>query len=231
MGEFGIGQPVPRTEDPRLLQGRGQYGDDFVLARQCYGYLLRSPHANAKILSIDTSAAQSAPGVQLVLTGEDWNATGFSPFPIAVPRHKRDGTPMFTAPRKALSSDQVRLVGDEVAFVVADSYTQAKDAAELVAVDYEFLPSVTAARDAVKPGAPAVWDECPNNECFFFELGDKDAVETAFATAAHITKIDYHVNRISANAMEPRISIGDYDRRLDRLPRVSMAYEIMSPPS
>ncbi len=216
MGEFGIGQPVPRTEDPRLLQGRGQYGDDFVLANQCYGYLLRSPHANAKILSIDISAAQAAPGVQLVLTGEDWNATGFSPFPVAVPRQKRDGSPMFTAPRKALSSDHVRLVGDEVAFIVAESYAQAKDAAELIDVDYETLPSVTATVDAVKPGAPAVWQECPDNECFFFELGNKDAVETAFAAADHITKIDYHVNRISANAMEPRISIGDYDRRLER---------------
>ena len=216
MGEFGIGQPVPRTEDPRLLQGRGQYGDDFVLTRQCYGYLLRSPHANAKILSVDISAALSAPGVHLVLTGEDWNATGFSPFPIAVPRQKRDGSPMFTAPRSALSRDHVRLVGDEVAFIVAESYAQAKDAAELIEMDYETLPSVTATVDAIKPGAPAVWEECPDNECFFFELGNKDAVETAFATAYHITKIDYHVNRISANAMEPRISIGDYDRRLER---------------
>jgi carbon-monoxide dehydrogenase large subunit len=216
MGEFGIGQPVPRTEDPRLLQGRGQYGDDFAIGRQCYGYLLRSPHANAKILSIDTSAAKSAPGVQLVLTGEDWDATGFSPFPIAVPRQKRDGSPMFTAPRTALSSDHVRLVGDEVAFVVAESYAQAKDAAELIEIDYEVLPSVTATVDAINPGATAVWEECPDNECFFFELGNKDAVETAFATADHITKIEYHVNRISANAMEPRISIGDYDRRLDR---------------
>jgi len=216
MGEFGIGQPVPRTEDPRLLQGRGQYGDDFVLANQSYGYLLRSPHANAKILSVDVSAARSAPGVQLVLTGEDWNATGFSPFPIAVLRQKRDGSPMFTAPRSALSSDHVRLVGDEVAFIVAESYAQAKDASELIEIDYDTLPSVTATVDAIKPGAPAVWEECPDNECFFFELGNKDAVETAFATADHITKIDYHVNRISANAMEPRISIGDYDRRLER---------------
>ncbi len=216
MGEFGIGQPVPRTEDPRLLQGSGQYGDDFVLANQCHGYLLRSPHANAKILSIDTSNALSAPGVLLVLTGEDWEATGFSPFPVAVPREKRDGSPMFSAPRSALSSDQVRLVGDEVAFVIAESYAQAKDAAELIEIDYEILPSVTAAIDAVKPGAPAIWDECPDNECFFFELGDKDAVKNAFASADHVTKIAYHINRISANAMEPRISIGDYDRRLDR---------------
>ena len=123
---------------------------------------------------------------------------------------------MFSAPRRALSSEQVRLVGDEVAFIVAESYAQAKDAAELIEIDYEILPSVTAAIAAAKPGAPAIWDECPDNECFFFELGDKDAVENAIASADHVTKIEYHVNRISANAMEPRISIGDYDRRLDR---------------
>jgi len=216
MGEFGIGQPVPRTEDPRLLQGRGQYGDDFILANQCYGYFLRSPHANAKILSFEDSAAKLAPGVNLILTGKDWENAGFSPFPVAVPRQKRDGSPMFTAPRKALSNDRVRLVGDEVAFIVAESYSQAKDAAELIEVDYEILPSVTATKDAIKESAPAIWDECPDNECFFYELGDRTAVETALAAADHKTQISYHINRISANAMEPRISIGDYDRRLDR---------------
>ena len=108
MGEFGIGPPDPRTEDPRLLQGRGQYGDDFLLANQCYGYFLRSPHANARILSLEDSAAKLAPGVKLILTGKDWESAGFSPFPVAVPRQKRDGSPMFTAPRMALSSERVR---------------------------------------------------------------------------------------------------------------------------
>ena len=216
MGEFGIGQPVPRTEDPRLLQGRGQYGDDFLLANQCYGYFLRSPHANARILSLEDSAAKLAPGVKLILTGKDWESAGFSPFPVAGPRQKRDGSPMFTAPRMALSSERVRLVGDEVAFVVAANYSQAKDAAELIEVDYEILPSITSSKDAIKENAPVIWDECPNNECFFYELGDKIAVETALVAADHKTQISYHINRISGNAMEPRISIGDYDRRLDR---------------
>jgi carbon-monoxide dehydrogenase large subunit len=213
MGEFGIGQPVPRTEDPRLLRGGGQYGDDFVLANQAHGYILRSPHAHAKINAIDTSAARAAPGVLAVLTGEDWNKEQFGAFPVMVPRQKRDGTPMHPGTRAALPTDRVRLVGDDVAFVVAETVAQAKDAAELIDIDYEILPSVTSTGDAIKPGAPLVWDDCPNNECFFFELGDKEAVDKAFASAHHTTKIDYVVNRIAANAMEPRVSIGDYNRR------------------
>ena len=213
MGEFGIGQPVPRTEDPRLLRGGGQYGDDFVLANQAHGYILRSPHAHAKINAIDTTAAKRAPGILTVLTGEDWDKEQFSPFPVMVPRQKRDGSPMHRGPRAALSTDRVRLVGDEVAFVVAESVAQAKDAAELIEIDYDILPSVTSLSDTGKPGAPLVWDDCPDNECFFFELGDEAAVETAFSTAHHIARIKYVVNRISANAMEPRVSIGDYNRR------------------
>ena len=129
MGEFGIGQPVPRTEDPRLLTGGGRYGDDFTLADQAIGYILRSPHANAKIRSIDTTAAEATPGVIKVLTGKDWAAEDFGPFPILVQRHKRDGSPMHPAPRSALAQDQVRLVGDNVAFIVAETLAQAKDAA------------------------------------------------------------------------------------------------------
>ena len=213
MSKFGIGQPVPRTEDPRLLRGGGQYGDDFTLANQAYGYILRSPHAHANINSIDAAAARAAPGVLTVLTGEDWNSEDFGSFPVLVPRQKRDGSPMHPGKRVGLSTDRVRLVGDEVAFVVAKTLAQAKDSAELIDIEYEILPSVTSLRDAVKPGAPAVWDDCSDNECFFFEMGDKAAVDAAFAAAHHITKIDYTVNRISANAMEPRVSIGDYNRR------------------
>jgi carbon-monoxide dehydrogenase large subunit len=213
MGEFGIGQPVLRTEDPRLLTGGGKYGDDFILARQATGYILHSPHANAKIRSIDTSIAEASPGVLRVLTGKDWAAEEFGAFPVLVQRQKRDGSPMHRAPRAALALDQVRLVGDNVAFIVAETLAQAKDAAELIEIDYQPLPSVTATADTIKPGAPAVWPDCPDNECFFFELGNKAAVEAAFAKADHITRIDYPVNRISANAMEPRVSIGDYNRR------------------
>ena len=216
MGEFGVGQPVPRTEDPRLLQGRGQYGDDFTLANQCYGYILRSPHAHAKITSVNSDNAKAASGVLLVLTGEDWQATGFGPFPVLVPRQKRDGSPMFPAPREALSHERVRLIGDEVAFVVAETFEQAKSAAELIEIDYEILEAVTATADAADSGGVAVWDECPDNECFFFELGDKEKTNAAFSTADHVTKIEYYINRISANAMEPRVSLGEYDRRSDR---------------
>ena len=126
MGEFGIGQPVPRTEDPRLLRGGGQYGDDLTLANQAHGYILRSPHAHAKINSIDTTAAKAAPGVLAVLTGDDWNEEDFGAFPVMVPRQKRDGSPMHPGTRTALPTDRVRLVGDDVAFVVAETLTQAK---------------------------------------------------------------------------------------------------------
>ena len=213
MSKFGIGQPVPRTEDPRLLRGGGQYGDDYELARQAYGYILRSPHAHAEINQIDTNAAKSAAGVVAVLTGEDWTAEGFGIFPVLVPRQQRNGEPMHPGTREPLATNRVRLVGDDVAFVVAETLEQAKDAAELIEIDYKTLSSVTLTTEAKKPGTPAVWDDCPNNECFFFELGSKETVQAAFDSAHHTVKIDYEVNRISANAMEPRVSIGDYNRR------------------
>ena len=216
MGEFGIGQPVPRTEDPRLLRGNGRYGDDVVLPGQVYGYVLRSPHAHAKIRNIDTAAAKAAPGVLLVLTGADWDRTGYTDFPVLVPRQKRDGSPMGRAPRKGLTGDRVRMVGDAVAFVVAETLLQAKDAAELIEVDYEVLPSAATTETAMRPGAPVLWDDCPKNEAFFFTLGNKAAVDAAFARAHHVTKVSYTVNRISANSMEPRVSTGDYDRRTGR---------------
>ena len=213
MGEFGIGQPVPRTEDPRLLRGGGKYADDLEFAHQAHGYILRSPHAHADIDSIDTTAAKAAPGVLCILTGADWNRTGFDDFPVAVVRHRRNGTPMFIPPRKGLTADRVRQVGDPVAFVVAETLAQAQDAAELVAIDYAILPSITATAGAMAPGAVRIWDQCPGNESFAFELGDREAVDAAFAAAAHLTRIAYVVNRVSANAMEPRVSIGSYDRR------------------
>ena len=217
MGAFGIGQPVPRTEDPRLLRGGGAYADDFELPRQAWGHILRSPHAHADIRSIDTSAARAAPGVLAVLTGEDWDAAGFGDFPVAVLRNRRDGSPMFIPPRKGLTRDRVRQVGDPIAFVVAETLAQARDAAELIAVDFGILASVTSTAEAMAPGAAQIWDACPNNESFVFALGDKAVVDAAFAAADHVTRIEYVVNRISANAMEPRVSIGDYSRRDGRL--------------
>jgi carbon-monoxide dehydrogenase large subunit len=216
MGEFGIGQPVPRTEDPRLLRGGGRYTDDMVLPRQAYGYILRSPHAHATINGIDVDAARAAPGVLCVLTGDDWHAAGFNDLPVLVQREKRDGSPMGRAPRKGLTRDRVRMVGDPVAFVVAETLAEARDAAELIDIDYEIMPSAATTEAAIAPGAPRIWDDCPGNEAFFFTLGDRAATAAGFARAAHVTKIAYRVNRISANAMEPRVSLGDYDRRSGR---------------
>lgn len=216
MGEFAIGQPVRREEDPRLLTGRGEFLNDVNLYRQAHAYVLRSPHAHARIVSIDTSAARAAPGVLCVLTGEDWAAENFGSLPCEEIRTKQDGSPMFHPPHPALVTGRVRLVGDYVAFVVAESRDLARDAAELIAVDYAPLPAVTATADAVEPGAPAVWDECPDNICYYHEQGDDAAVAAAFAQADHVVRQRMVVNRVTAVALEPRGCIGDYDARHDR---------------
>jgi carbon-monoxide dehydrogenase large subunit len=214
--KFALGQAVPRTEDPRLLTGRGRYTDDFVLPRLAHAYVLRSPHAHARIRSIDTRAAQQMPGVLAVLTGEDWAEEKFgAPRPI-IPRQRRDGSPMFVPSRPALAKDRVMLVGDPVAFIVAESLDLARDAAERVSVEYEPLPAVTATEEALSPGAPKLWPECPDNECFFFTSGDGLAVEAAFARAHHVSRLKLVFNRVTAATMEPRGVIGDWDGRLGR---------------
>ena len=214
--KFALGQAVPRTEDPRLLTGRGRYTDDFVLPHMAHAHVLRSPYAHARIRSVDTRAAQQTQGVLAVLTGEDWAAEKFgAPRPV-IPRQRRDGSPMFVPSRPALARDRVMLVGDPIAFVVAESLDLAKDAAERIAVDYEPLPSVTATEEALSPEAPKLWPECPDNECFFFSLGDKCAVEAAFAQAHHVTRLKLVFNRVTAATMEPRGVIGDWDDRLGR---------------
>jgi aerobic carbon-monoxide dehydrogenase large subunit len=214
--KFALGQAVPRTEDPRLLTGRGRYTDDLVLPRLAHAYALRSPHAHARIRSIDTRAAQQMPGVLAVLTGEDWAAERFgSPRPV-IPRQRRDGSPMFVPARPALAQDRVMLVGEPVAFIVAMSADVAKDAAERIAVDYEPLPSITAIEEASSPGAPQLWEEAPANECFFFTLGDKRAVEGAFGQAHHVSRVNLVFNRVTAATMEPRGCVGEWDDRLGR---------------
>ncbi len=216
MVKFGVGQGVPRWEDPRLLRGGGRYSDDLNRPGQAHGHVLRSPHAHARIDALDTAAARAAPGVLAVYTGDDIAAAGLGNIPCAVPRHKPDGSAMFTPPHPALKRDRVRLVGDYVAFVVAETTDQARDAAELIEVDYTPLPSVTATADAVTDGTPAVWDECPDNVCFVFELGDKAAVEAAFAASHHITRLDFGVSRVAVAPMEPRACIGEYDKYDER---------------
>lgn len=211
MGEYALGQPVPRSEDPRLLTGGGNYVDDVKLPGMVYGWIVRSPYAAANILEIDISQAKAAPGVLTVLTGEDWAASGLGDLPVASGRKRPDGSPMFTPPLPALITQRVRRVGDYVAFIVAETLAQAKDAAELVKVDYEILPAVTDAEEAVKAGASAVWEECPDNICFLHKGGDENSVADAFRKADHIIKQKYKINRVMALPMEPRGCTGDYN--------------------
>jgi carbon-monoxide dehydrogenase large subunit len=211
--KFGVGQPVPRTEDPRLLTGGGRYMDDNSLTGEVRAYILRSPHAHANIRSIDTTAAKQAPGVLTVLTGEDYSADGFG-FPECTPKkQRRDGSPMYEPVNRPLVLGQVKMVGDYVALVVAETLDQAKDAAELIEVDYEPLPSISTPYEAVQPGAPTVWDDAADNICFVHKVGDKAATDAAFAAADHVIREMLPVNRSAHATMEPRGVIGDYDRR------------------
>jgi len=214
--KFAIGQSVRRVEDPRLLRGFGRYSDDVSLPHQAYAVVVRSPHAHAVIRSIDTSTARQASGVLAVLTGADLAADGLGNLPTDKTRKRCDGSAAFATPRPALVRDRARHVGDPVALVVAATTEQAVDAAELVAVDYEPLPAVAATADAARPGAPPVWAEAPDNVAFVWEAGNKDAVARAFASAAHVTHLDFVVSRVAAAPLEPRGAVGEWDRRTGR---------------
>jgi carbon-monoxide dehydrogenase large subunit len=209
--KFGIGQPVCRFEDPRLVRGGGRYVDDIVLPGMAFGHVLRSPHAHARIRSIDVAAARAAPGVLAVLTGADWRASGWGDLPVPGGLKRRDGSAMYRPRYPALVADRVRWVGDYVAFVVAETGHQAADAAEMIAVDYEPLPAVVSTALAAAPGAPRVHDDCPDNICFVQVDGDKAATDAAFARAAHVVRQHFVINRVTAVTMEPRGSIGDYN--------------------
>jgi len=211
MGEFAIGQPVPRFEDPRLVKGGGRYVADMVFPGTAFGYVLRSPHAHARIRSIDTAKAKAAPGVLAVLTGADYKKAGFGDLPVPGGLKRRDGAPGYKPRYPALVEDRVRMIGDYVAFVVADTYYQAVDAAELIEIDYEPLPAIVSTGDAVKSGVPLVWDDCPNNIGFIQIEGSKEATDAAFAKAAHVVKHHFVVNRVTAATMEPRGCIGLYE--------------------
>src|SRR5580693_1191150 len=185
MGEFGIGQPVRRFEDKRLLSGNGRFQNDNDLLGQAYAYVLRSPHAHARIDRIEMTAAKAAPGVQLIMTGDDLVAAKLGAMGVPFQRKRPDGSPMFARAHLGLAQGAVRYVGEPVAFVVADTLAQAKDAAELVDIDYESLPSVTDTADAAD-GKIAVWPDCPDNISNLFEAGNKAAADAAFANAAHV---------------------------------------------
>ncbi|MBK6395182.1 MAG: xanthine dehydrogenase family protein molybdopterin-binding subunit [Betaproteobacteria bacterium] len=208
-----IGQSVKRKEDVRFLTGAGQYTDDITLPRQTYAVFVRSPHAHAKVRKVDTSRAKAAPGVVGVFTGADLEGVGGLPCGWLIT--SLDGTPMKEPPHPVLAQGKVRYVGDRVALVVAESLSQAKDAAELVDVDYEVLAAVVSPADAIKPGAPVVHDIAPDNRCYTWGLGDKAATEAAFAKAAHVTKIDIVNNRLIPNAIEPRAANASYSRSDD----------------
>ena len=213
MTKNGIGAPVPRENDRRLLTGGGRYLDDISFEGQAHGFVLRSPHAHARIAGIDTSEAARMPGVLAVLDGRDWEADGHGSFPCEDKAVRPDGTPMIDPPRPALVRDRVRFVGDPVAFVVAETEACAMDAAERIAVDYEPLPAVSAIEAALADGAPAVWSFCPDNVAFAHEEGDAGAVASAFEGAAHTVRRRFAINRITGAMMEPRGCAGFFDPR------------------
>jgi carbon-monoxide dehydrogenase large subunit len=214
--KFGIGQPVPRTEDPRLLQGQGRYTDDINLPAQAYAVMVRSRYAHGVIRGIDADEARQMPGVLGVYTAADLNAAGFGLLKCAMIINSRDGTPMHQPDWPALASDRVRYLGDAVAFVVAETAAQAKDAAEMVNVDIEPLPAVTDAKEAVKPGAPLLYDAIPNNIAADYHYGDTVQVAAAFAKAAHVTRLPIVNSRIVVCAMEPRSAIAEYEAATGR---------------
>jgi carbon-monoxide dehydrogenase large subunit len=213
--KFGIGQPVRRTEDRRFITGRGRYVDDITLPRQAHGVLLLSPHAHADIIRIDTAAAQAAPGVLCVLTAADIAAEGLGGFPPLFMPEDMGGPPGFRTNRPVLAQDRVRFVGDRVAFVVAETQAQARDAAELIEVEYNPLPALVSVEQAVAEGAAPIWEACPGNASFTLAFGDKAATDAVFATAPRQVKLKLVNNRLSANAMEPRAAIGVHDSAED----------------
>ena len=212
MGFEGIGASVRRKEDHRFLSGRGNYTDDINRPGQLYAVIHRADRPHARISGIDTSVAAKAPGVVAVYTGTDMQADGVGGVPCGWQVHNKDGSPMAEPPHPVLATGKVRHVGDPIAVVIAETRQQAKNAAELLVIDYEDLPAIAAVRDAVAPGAPLVHDDAPGNVCFDWHIGDKAIVDAAFAQAAHVVELDLTNNRLVPNAMEPRAAIGDFDR-------------------
>jgi len=215
MTATGIGAAVRRKEDYRFITGKGHYTDDMTRPGQVYAYFVRSPHAHATIKSIDSKTASGMPGVVAVFTGADIAAAKINGHICGWTVTGSDGKPMKAAPGSALATGKVRYVGDEVAVVIADSHAQAKDAAEKVVVDYGVLPAVVDPKEAAKPGAPQIHDIAPNNTVFNWNLGNKAATDAAFASAAHVTKIDIVNNRVMPAAIEPRAAVGEYDAGTD----------------
>ncbi len=229
--DTGIGQPVRRKEDLRLLTGKGRFSDDFAMQQQSYAFVLRSPYAHADIRNIDTAAAKSAPGVLAVLTGADLAADGIKPVPpdflflgpIEVQKLlpdiilvNRDGSDIYPSPYHLLAQGRVRFAGEGVAMVVAETLAQAKDAAELIEIDYVPRASVTHTRAASDPSAPLLWDGERSNVCVDGDVGDEAATNAAFAKATHVVKLDTWIQRVTGVPMEARTCIGYYDEATGR---------------
>jgi carbon-monoxide dehydrogenase large subunit len=206
-----IGKAVRRTEDLRFITGRGQFTDDLARRHMLHAAIVRANVAHARIKSVDTQAARSAPGVVAVYAGADLAADKIGGLPCGWAVKNQDGSPQSEPPHAALQAERVRYVGDQVAVVVAETVEQARAAAELVDVNYEELPAVIDGRAALDKGATAIHEQTPGNLCFDWGLGDAAAVDKAFRGAAHVVKLDLRNNRLIANAMEPRCCIGDYD--------------------
>ncbi|HEX2115471.1 MAG TPA: xanthine dehydrogenase family protein molybdopterin-binding subunit [Alphaproteobacteria bacterium] len=214
--KFGIGQSVRRIEDQRLLTGTGRYTDDITLPRQTHAYFLRSPHAHAKLVRIDTEAARGAPGVIGIVTGADLQKAGIGPIPCVVPLRNRDGSEMQIPKRPAIAIERVRFVGDIVALVVAESHAHAKDAAELIEVEYEELPAVTGTAAALEPSAAQVWDFAKNNIVFDWTLGAEAPMRAAFAKADKVVSVDLVNNRVAPTSLEPRVAAASWSPGDDR---------------
>ena len=214
--KYGVGQPVRRKEDDTLVRGKGKYTDDFTLPNQAYAWMVRSSHAHGIIKGIGTVAAKAMPGVLGVWTGADLASSNYNPFTCGLPLKSRDGSPLKQTNRLALATDKVRFVGDPIAFVVAETLAQARDAAEAVELDIEPLPAVTNAAEAAKPGAPLLYDHIPGNVALDYHYGDTAKIDAAFASAAHVTKLDIVNNRVAVVAMEPRTALACFDKRAER---------------
>ena len=218
MQKFGIGQPVRRVEDVRFITGTGEYTDDINLPGQAVGYMLRSSFGHARINSIDTSAALEAPGVIGIITGADLTADGVGPLPCVTAGiiNNRDGSPIAQPQHPALTSDVARFVGDGIAFVIAETLNQAKDAAELIDIDFEDLDAAGTIEAAQADGAPQIHEAAPNNVCFDWDMGDKEGVDAAFEAAAHVTSVHMHHNRVVPHAMETRAALGEWSEEEGR---------------
>ncbi|MBM3525145.1 MAG: xanthine dehydrogenase family protein molybdopterin-binding subunit, partial [Alphaproteobacteria bacterium] len=212
MAPDGIGSPVRRKEDFRFLTGRGTYTDDLSRPRQLHAFILRSPHAHARLARLDAGRAKAASGVVAVFAGSDMASDGVGGIPCGWLVKNKDGSNMVEPPHPPLAVDRVRYAGDAVAVVIATSYAEARDAAELIEVAYEPLPAVPTVQAAIAPGAPLVWEQAGGNTCYDWAIGDEAATAAAFASAAKVARIELVNNRLIPNAMEPRAALGDFDR-------------------